>query len=236
MTIRLIEALLLLEFILILCHSLYFLGRKNTFLFFGIGILYAFFREYHIAHYPLPFYSANSLLLFKIPLLITIGWVFHFYLAYWAVEVLLGSTIMKGGKRVLLVSFLVAEVMLVFALAAEPIGSRLGWWTWHKENLFHIYWFLETPLNVLGGWMLTGGLFALTYLVFLEGYGVRWFSLAALLISPYYFTLSGPFINIPVAVALLSGYLLFMAWRMRREDQGRSQNGQENLLPPEGSS
>jgi hypothetical protein len=186
-----ISIIIFIEFILLIIHSFYVRGKKNTLWFFGVGLIYSFIREFNMSHTTRPLYQGTSLLFFGVPFLILIGWVFHFYLSLWLAEKVLGLRKYKiTSNRIYAITIISAFFMVVFSLAGEPIGAALGWWSWNKSNVYDLLWFLGMPINVLMGWFLTGGMFVFSYLVFLSKYRIKLFSLVVLFLSALIYPLS----------------------------------------------
>ena len=201
-------------FLLLGFHCLRTRGRIQTALLFGAGLLYSYLRELHITHQPQAMYSGTGALILGVPVLILLGWVVHFYLALWVAQVVLRVPLGQEPNRIISLTIASAAAMLIFSLAGEPIGSALGWWVWHRGNVLNLFWFLGIPINVLGGWMLTGALFVNTFLVFVHRLSIRWLCVLALVLSVRYFTLTCP--KCWVGVALLATYFSFLSYYLLR--------------------
>ena len=189
-------------------------GRRSMLLFFGLALIYALMRELWITNHPRPFYTPGSLGVLNISPIIILGWPLHFYLALWIARRLLRVDLRAERFRMAPLALLAASAMLVLALPGEVIGSRLRWWIWQPDNLMDLGWYHGLPLNVLGGWMLTGGMFVLAFLLFEHQHPLRWANLGALAGSIPFHTLTHPYLL--MGLGLLAGYVAAAAWFLPR--------------------
>jgi len=195
-------------------HSMQQRGRRSTLLFFGLALVYALLRELWITSRERPFYVAGSLSVANVAPIIVLGWPLHFYLALWLARRLLKVDLGRERLRILPLALLAAASMLVLALPGEVIGSHLGWWIWQPGNLLDLGWYHGLPLNVLGGWMLTGGMFVLAFLLFEHRHPLRWVNLVALAGSIPFHTLAHP--DSWIGLGLLAAYITAAAWSLPR--------------------
>ena len=181
---------LLVLFLLLIYHSLKTEGKRTAILFFGIALLFAFFRELIIG-LTFPLYAGK----FKIGPIspaIVLGWVFAFYLGNYFVQTLLTNT--KFEKNLFVKISLGTYVVLGISFVMETTAPLLEWWSWKPgllESLPPEAIVFGAPIFVFVGWGITGAAFFAIYYI-LEYYN---YELKAILIDAViYFMIMSNFI------------------------------------------
>ena len=152
---------------LLIAHSWLFRGRRNTLLFWGVGYLIAFGREFVYQNYfhgTYQFTGANLRIL-NVPVTIPMGWLFEAYTSLYIAQYLMGVDVrsMVGGKtqisareygtRVLPVLALSCVLTSTITIAIENVAVRMQWWQvadggdsvnpgWVIGHMFTVFWLL----------------------------------------------------------------------------------------------
>lgn len=155
---------LIVLFLLLIYHSLKIEGPRTTLLFFGIALMFAFFRELIIGlTYPLYF---GQFKIGPISPAIVLGWVFAFYLAHYFVTQLTKNT--RFANNLVVKVCLGTYVVVGISFIMETTAPLLEWWYWKAgllESLPPDALFLGAPIFVFIGWGLTGAAFLIIYYV-----------------------------------------------------------------------
>jgi hypothetical protein len=156
---------LLLLFLLLIYHSYKVEGKRNTLLFFGSGLIFAFLRELIIGlTFPLYF---GQFKIGPISPAIMLGWVFAFYLAHYFVRKLTSNTSLEN--HILVKICLGTFIVLGISLIMETTAPLLGWWSWKEgllESLPSGTLILGAPIFVFIGWAITGATFLTIFYLF----------------------------------------------------------------------
>jgi hypothetical protein len=182
---------LLILFLLLIYHSLKTDGRRDTLIFFGIALIFAFLRELIIG-LTVPLYFGK----FKIgPIApaIVLGWVFSFYLAHYFVRKVTGGTRFEENLivRILLGTYVVMGISLIM----ETTAPLLEWWSWRLGLLASLppeAVCLGAPIFVFVGWGLTGACFLAIYYIF----------------QRYDYNLKALLINLTLFIVIMSNFVI----------------------------
>lgn len=116
----------------LLFHSLKFLGVKRTFLIFGVGFaIFLLFAksERRFNEYALTKTFAE---LWGVPLIFPVGWLFTTYCSFYAATSIL-TLMPRKRDRVFSVLALSLFCVSCIALAMEVTGTHAGWWKWNLK-------------------------------------------------------------------------------------------------------
>lgn len=157
-------------FILALLHGNERYGKKNITIFFLITWAVSFFFEnLSIATgFPFGFYHYSpSLGLLTVPLIIIFAYFAIGYLAWTLAHVLTGQYARKlEGKKVFVIPFIAAFLMVMWDLTVDPISSTLqGLWVWTTPGAY-----FGVPISNFFGWFLVVYLFFQIFALYLSRY------------------------------------------------------------------
>lgn len=157
---------------LLVLHSLLFRGRRKTLVFWGLGYLLAFGREFLYQNvFPTYRFTGANLKLLNVPLTVPAGWLFEAYTSLYLAQIILGTdlamiaggksriTAKEYGKRVLPVIALSCAVTGTISCAIENVAVRMRWWQihggghgispgWIPGHMFTVFWLLTLLLYV----------------------------------------------------------------------------------------
>jgi hypothetical protein len=127
--------------VLLLLHSWFYRGPRKTLLFWGVGYVFAFGREWLYQNFfPTYRFAGDALRIAHVPVTIPMGWLFEAYISLHLAQVILGidmDSLTGGqrkitpegyGRRVLPLIGLAALISGAIAIAMEVAGTSMGWW------------------------------------------------------------------------------------------------------------
>jgi hypothetical protein len=143
-------------------HSLFFRRARFTLLFFGVGFIFFYIREFanvRIEHYqglPQYYHPLQTIDLFGVPLPVVFGWLIVSYIGLTAAESIAARAPFWRG-RIFPMFIIISLVASALAYAVEPTGIELRWWIWarqewHEVNDPFAAYLHRTPFIALQGW------------------------------------------------------------------------------------
>ncbi|MBZ0272386.1 hypothetical protein K8I61_10140 [bacterium] len=149
---------------LLICiyHSWRTRGARFTLIFFGLGIVMFWLREYlgsnhdHYKGMPQYFHPRAGFKIAGVPAPVIGGWLLNCYIG-WSISERIVDRVAVWRGRLMPVIVVAGIVISSMALAIEATGIELGWWVWAYQDLYQstdpFREFLQrTPLVALQGW------------------------------------------------------------------------------------
>jgi hypothetical protein len=145
-------------FSLLIIHSLFYRGLKETIIFFGFGFIFGlireiiyrtFFKNYSLGEMPLQILGA--------PLAVIFGWIFTFYLGYSLCEKFIEKNDSEPEYMRLMVLCAIFSSYICFSI--ETTAMHAGWWEVYFESSD------LAASDLLAGWFYTTLLFVSIYLI-----------------------------------------------------------------------
>ena len=152
-------------FLFSLTHAMWYLGRRNALLLFGIVFVVSlFFESFNLLTNgwffgPLIYTHKLGFKLFDlVPLLIPITWFTVGYLSLLVAERMLGRDPLTSG-RIIKISLLAALIMTTWDLGMDPMMVNKQYWVWKVDG-----YYFGIPLRNYLGWLIASFCFYSVYL------------------------------------------------------------------------
>lgn len=150
----------LIAFILLIIHSYFYYGLKESIVFFGFGFIFGLIREIiYRTFFNNYTFGSMPLKILNVPIAIIFGWMFTFYLAYYFSEKLVKPKDQESDAVRVLMACAIFSSFICFLI--ETAAIYMEWWEVH---------FVESHFaasDLLSGWFLTTMLFFSIYFILL---------------------------------------------------------------------
>jgi putative membrane protein len=141
-----------------LFHSVYVIGYKRTWVFFGLsGSISWLYEEIGVAtgaiYGPYHYSDMLGLKLWHVPLLIPLAWFMMIYPSFMVVRIITDGEIdrsIEKLKKIFVVAFLASMTMTGWDVVMDPQMVSQGYWVWEQGGPY-----FGVPVRNFFGWMLT---------------------------------------------------------------------------------